>query len=44
MTNDRLLGIDVKETEMVILDGMMPKRETCWEANLARAYELGWIY
>lgn len=41
MLNDRLLGIGVKEANMEILGGMMPKDETYKQVNLKRAYELG---
>jgi len=41
MLNDRLLGVGVKEAEMVILGGTTANDETVREANIRRAYELG---
>jgi NAD(P)H dehydrogenase (quinone) len=41
MLNDRLLGVGVKEANMEILGGMMPKDPTYREENLKKAYELG---
>jgi NAD(P)H dehydrogenase (quinone) len=41
MLNDRLLGVGVREARLEILGGMMPKDDTCRQANLERAYELG---
>jgi NAD(P)H dehydrogenase (quinone) len=41
MLNDRLLGIGVKEAEMVILGGMMPNDDSFRKNNLKRAYDLG---
>jgi NAD(P)H dehydrogenase (quinone) len=39
--NDRLLGIGVREAEMVILGGMMPGDDSHRQANLGKAYSLG---
>ena len=39
--NDRLLGVGVKEAEMVILGGMMLNDEAIRDANLKRAFKLG---
>lgn len=41
MINDRLLGVGIKDAEMTILGGMMPKDDTCRQENLAKAYDLG---
>jgi NAD(P)H dehydrogenase (quinone) len=41
MLQDRLLGIGVKEAQMVILGGMMPQDDTHKEKNLTKAYLLG---
>jgi NAD(P)H dehydrogenase (quinone) len=41
MLNDRLLGVGIKEAEMVILGGMMLKDDAIRDANTRRAYELG---
>ncbi|RPI00764.1 MAG: flavodoxin family protein [Calditrichaeota bacterium] len=41
MLNDRLLGIGVKEAQLEILGGMMPKDHSCRRVNLKKAYYLG---
>jgi len=41
MLNDRLLGVGVKEAEMVILGGATLNDKAVRDANLERAYELG---
>jgi NAD(P)H dehydrogenase (quinone) len=41
MLQDRLLGIGVKEAELMILGGMMPQDDTFKEENLSKAYLFG---
>jgi NAD(P)H dehydrogenase (quinone) len=41
MLDDRLLGVGVKDAEMVILGGMTAKDGKVRDANLEKAYELG---
>jgi NAD(P)H dehydrogenase (quinone) len=41
MLEDRLLGIGVRQAQMEILGGMMPKDETYRRQNLEKAYHLG---
>ncbi len=41
MLHDRLLGIGVKEAQMEILGGMMPRDDTYREQNLEKVYKLG---
>jgi NAD(P)H dehydrogenase (quinone) len=41
MLDDRLLGIGVKEAQMEILGGMMPKDKRYRQENLKKAYHLG---
>ena len=41
MLQDRLLGIGVREAQMVFLGGMMPGDDTHKESNLQKAYLLG---
>ena len=41
MLDDRLLGIGVREAELVILGGMTVKEAEFRDANIERAYELG---
>jgi NAD(P)H dehydrogenase (quinone) len=41
MLNDRLLGVGVKEAEMVILGGTTLNDQAVRDANIERAYELG---
>ncbi len=39
--HDRLLGVGVREAELVVLGGMMPGDDTYRQENLERAYALG---
>jgi NAD(P)H dehydrogenase (quinone) len=41
MLNDRLLGVGIREAEMVILGGMMSSETAVRDTNIQRAYELG---
>ena len=41
MLDDRLLGVGVKEAQMEILGGMMPKDDRYRQENLEKAYHLG---
>ncbi len=41
MLDDRLLGVGVREAELVILGGMTVKEAEVRDANIERAYELG---
>ena len=41
MVNDRLFNVGVKEAQMEILGGMLPKDDTYRQDNLEHAYHLG---
>ena len=41
MINDRLLGVGVKQADMVILDGIMPNNTAIAKRHLEKAYKLG---